>query len=1086
MTIDTISQGTNRLYTASVRGQTFVVCNNAGQYWRLTNLVLDGVPQPNESTGPQPERVTLGPFIIGDTFRVSADIGDIIVEYDNVNLGGGVTQAQLDAVQAEVDALEAGLGASADAIAGTVGNGSTDNTTVVNAALNDAGSFTGASKVKATLGNGGVYKFTGFIDNHPSVALDMGARGGILVVPDANMSSANAQGAESAQIRVLRRTPSSGTNLAWGWSLSGVNLDARGITFVSGTISAVNTATDTFTCNAHGRANGFCVYVQSTGGNLPAGLTAAARYFFVNVTANTFQLAATPGGLAVDVTDIGSGTITWYTRVHGIRIPNPDNVENPLDGDPTFAGNKDYVAGRIEFCDIVNMPGSGFVGESSNGRLDVHSARMLNNSQHGWDLGGNDITMSGHWAAGGNRLFGLKVGNASGFFAATGNVWGAAATRSLTCGAVWINQRKLFGLTVTEFNDWVRIDGGASYWRGGVIGMCSYAPFNEIFDDDGIAFDFTPGSDTRLQYFNGLATSWSTDFIGNKYSRSTATNKVTQPGGAFPSWMNVGGDLLGNYGTSFRGFIDASSNAMTNTVDQVNSGPNVKPWTGNQGTFTAAGTLMTSAGHGFVNGTVVVLKTTGTLPGGLFAGVPYFVSLPTTGAANDFLLSRAPGVGGINTTSAGTGTHTWGNLSTLPYNTHSGGQVNYLLQDSFNCETRIGARGPAHSKLLLGIADDDVGQMTGSSAIVTITIPGGLVTTVAPHGLHDNDPVVFVTSGSLPTGVTSSQQYWVVNSTSLTFQFTDTPGGLPLATSGSQSGVHEFYGWWRTYAIEAGDRTQPSGIPYRHALRGMWELDNAEQYTDLAFDGRVASATPRTVKAGQRVQRFSVGGGGLAAATINLPTDMKASQFLDVFITGGAITALTWAVTGTGTINANSIPLPTATLGFTQVKLWYDRTTNSWYTIDLFIGDGSGTLGHVDGTAAHAGYVGEILSSRVVQGSAVALTTTVTANVTSLALTAGNWRIGWTVRHRGTGATCTNVAAGMSAASALFDLTNPAETGEETVSFTTQSGNLKTLSGSGYVKSFTGAGGTVYLVASATFTAGTMSAFGVITAERIS
>jgi hypothetical protein len=533
----------------------------------------------------------------------------------------------------------------------------------------------------------------------------------------------------------------------------------------------------------------------------------------------------------------------WYTSIHGLRVPNADPSNNSLDPDPTFAGNKDYVAGRYEFGDVIGFPGSGVLLESTNGRADIHSFRALNNGGNGFDLGGNDIVMSAHWAVGGNNLFGLKVGNASGFFATTGNLWGSSALRSLTCGAAWINQRKLFGLAVCEFNDWLRMDGGASYWRGGVVALNCFAPFNENFNGEGTAIDVTSGgADLRLQAHIGIVDYQSANFIGNQYFRTTATNKVTQPGGAFGSWQNVGGDLAGNFGTAFRWFIDASSNAMVNTIDTVNTGPNVKPWTGPTAVISAvtAATpgVFTSVAHGLTTDQRIVLTSSGSVPGGTFAGVTYFVIVVD---ADTFQIANIPGqTTGLTTTSAGSGTIKFGVQDSLPYSTRGGGQVNYLLQNSFNCETRIGARGPAHSKILLGIADTDFGVHKGITATflpAAVDTVGNKITSAA-HGLKDGYPLVFTTTTTLPSGLSSSQQYWTINTTTNDFQVTALPGGSVVALGSIGTGTHTYFSWYRIYAIEMGDRTIPSSTNYRHAAHGLWEFGKGEQYHGHRVDAQ--------------------------------------------------------------------------------------------------------------------------------------------------------------------------------------------------------------------------------------------------------
>jgi hypothetical protein len=70
--------------------------------------------------------------------------------------------------------------------------------------------------------------------------------------------------------------------------------------------------TDLLTKNAHGVKEGQQVVVANSGGVLPTGLTAATRYFAVQVTQNAFALAALPQGAPIDITGAGTGTHTFF------------------------------------------------------------------------------------------------------------------------------------------------------------------------------------------------------------------------------------------------------------------------------------------------------------------------------------------------------------------------------------------------------------------------------------------------------------------------------------------------------------------------------------------------------------------------------------------------------------------------------------------------------------------------------------------------------------------------------------------------------------------------------------------------------
>jgi hypothetical protein len=74
----------------------------------------------------------------------------------------------------------------------------------------------------------------------------------------------------------------------------------------------VNAGTDVITSNAHGLSDTNLIIVKSDD-TLPAGLAEYTEYYVRDATANTFKVAATSGGTAIDITDTGTGTHSWYT-----------------------------------------------------------------------------------------------------------------------------------------------------------------------------------------------------------------------------------------------------------------------------------------------------------------------------------------------------------------------------------------------------------------------------------------------------------------------------------------------------------------------------------------------------------------------------------------------------------------------------------------------------------------------------------------------------------------------------------------------------------------------------------------------------
>lgn len=77
------------------------------------------------------------------------------------------------------------------------------------------------------------------------------------------------------------------------------------------------------------------------------------------------------------------------------------------------------------------------------------------------------------------------------------------------------------------------------------------------------------------------------------------------------------------------------------------------------------------------------------------------------------------------------------------------------------------------------------------STTVTISVATPGVITWTGHGLAANTPVVFTTTGALPTGLTAGTTYYVKTVLDAnTFTVSATPGGTVINTSSTQSGVH--------------------------------------------------------------------------------------------------------------------------------------------------------------------------------------------------------------------------------------------------------------------------------------------------------
>lgn len=142
------------------------------------------------------------------------------------------------------------------------------------------------------------------------------------------------------------------------------------------------------------------------------------------------------------------------------------------------------------------------------------------------------------------------------------------------------------------------------------------------------------------------------------------------------------------------------------------------------------------------------------------------------------------------------------------------------------------------------------------------------------------------------------------------------------------------------------------------------------------------------------------------------------------------------------------------------------------------------TTGRINGFVDRNGGVmtlGEHASSTVTAGSAVTLSTATTANVTSMILSTGRWNINGVIDYFLTAASTTVAKAGISSASASYNLTDAAVNAPFANSTATATFQQITPT---VELNITEATRTMYLVAQLTFSEGTAAAYGTIRARR--
>lgn len=84
--------------------------------------------------------------------------------------------------------------------------------------------------------------------------------------------------------------------------------------------AAVDTTNDRITYTNHGLVSGDKIRLSNAGGGLPGGLASATDYYVVEYSKDAFQLAATLGGAAIDITSASGGGTHTLTQQDGIAL----------------------------------------------------------------------------------------------------------------------------------------------------------------------------------------------------------------------------------------------------------------------------------------------------------------------------------------------------------------------------------------------------------------------------------------------------------------------------------------------------------------------------------------------------------------------------------------------------------------------------------------------------------------------------------------------------------------------------------------------------------------------------------------------
>ncbi len=231
----------------------------------------------------------------------------------------------------------------------------------------------------------------------------------------------------------------------------------------------------------------------------------------------------------------------------------------------------------------------------------------------------------------------------------------------------------------------------------------------------------------------------------------------------------------------------------------------------------------------------------------------------------------------------------------------------------------------AAANLRLGAAD------AAASATVTITIASPGVVTWNNHGLSTGTPVIFSTTGALPTGITAGTTYYAIvvdgNTFRIATSFANALAGTAVNTSGSQSGTH-------TGARGAIDQT----LSVQSVVAGTTNFPGA----DFVISGSQGTGTG----AGGSIvfQVAPAGSSGTAqnalATALTIASDRRlyGDANTSIGMSGGFTTIYTYGVTS-------------LTCG-SQVQVAQSLTISATAAPCILIGDAANTLALRNGTAA--------------------------------------------------------------------------------------------------------------------------------------
>jgi len=592
-----------------------------------------------------------------------------------------------------------------------------------------------------------------------------------------------------------KSNPYSGLTTVQEGTLAVTRNDALGS---KGRFADVNPGTGTFTDTLGGQSlpNGtpvtFPLFATTT---LPGGVKADTQYYVVGSSGNSFQIATSPGGTPITLTTAGSnvqfvpkidsirsttlsvdtGTFTGYAPngsmvTIGTKFISSGTVVLPtglLTNTPYYVVNSDNGTFQIS-----NTPGGAplpFTGTSTPNSL-YYSTNAVGNAAAGVNLNGGTLELrdvdyitpemlifeggalnipigkkaswSGDLVI--NATSRITVG-ADGILTLNGNLLGSRAINQEGEGTVIMRGETLAAATnAAGATNLVNNIREYAVRAGTLVLDYSLNSGSKLVDNAVLRLGGSRRGGTVV--LSGANTAH--DEVVGEVRLEAGVSKIFRDSGTSTLSLNnvirsTGSSLYFDSGriakvdnVNFNGILGAWAiirDAITNPFWVI---PGTSTFSHQVTAEDATDFIITPVSHVVMLGRVITFSSTGSLPGGLTAGAPYY-AIQSSGSSQRFKVSSTLGGAPVNLTSPGSGTITM--VAQLGFQANAG-------SDTFN--------------------------------------------TVDAHGLANGVKVRVSSYGQLPAGLLLNTDYYVIQAETRSFRLSLTFEGSPVSISSNGTGAH--------------------------------------------------------------------------------------------------------------------------------------------------------------------------------------------------------------------------------------------------------------------------------------------------------